>query len=202
MKLIGMLDSPFVRRAAITLTLKGIKFEHQSLSVFRNFDEFQSINPLVKAPTLIGDDGWQMVDSSMIIDWAESTGTGPSLMPDEPSARLRTLRLLGLALTASEKSVQIVYEGKRDESHRDAGWLNRVEGQLIAAYAALERESNGRHGWLVGDTLTQADITVAVAWRFTQLMQPKLITTHDHPALTALSTRAEQLPAFASLPPT
>ena len=76
MKLIGMLDSPFVRRAAITLHLKGLPFEHQSLSVFRNFDEFQAINPLVKAPTLVGDEGWQLVDSSLIIDWAESTGSG------------------------------------------------------------------------------------------------------------------------------
>ncbi|SFS04442.1 Glutathione S-transferase [Dyella sp. OK004] len=202
MKLIGMLDSPFVRRAAITLTLKGIPFEHLSLSVFRNFSEFQSINPLVKAPTLIGDEGWQMVDSSMIIDWAESIGTGASLMPGEPTARLRALRLLGLALTACEKSVQIVYEGKRDENHRDPSWLSRVEGQLASAYAALEQEATGRHGWLVGETLTQADITVAVAWGFTQLMQPELITTARHPALAALSARAEQLPAFMALPPT
>ncbi len=202
MKLIGMLDSPFVRRAAITLKLKGISFEHQSLSVFRNFDEFQSINPLVKAPTLIGDEGWQMVDSSMIIDWAESVGSGASLMPSEPAARLRTLQLLGLALTACEKSVQIVYEGKRAESHRDQDWLTRIKDQLTAAYAALEREASGRNSWLVGDTLTQADITVAVAWGFTQLMQPELIQAADHPALAVLSARAEQLPEFAALPPT
>ncbi|WP_414039847.1 glutathione S-transferase N-terminal domain-containing protein [Acidithiobacillus sp. M4-SHS-6] len=51
MKLIGMLDSPYVRRVAISLQLLGLKFEHQSLSVFRGFAEFQQINPVVKAPT-------------------------------------------------------------------------------------------------------------------------------------------------------
>lgn len=96
MKLIGMLDSPFVRRAAITLKLKGLAFEHLSLSVFRDFDRFQSINPLVKAPTLVGDDGWQLVDSTLIIDWAETVGSGPSLMLADPNDRLRTLRLIGL----------------------------------------------------------------------------------------------------------
>lgn len=201
MKLIGMLDSPFVRRAAITLKLKGLPFEHLSLSVFRNFDEFQAINPLVKAPTLVGDEGWQLVESTMIIDWAETAGSGPSLMPSDPALRLRALRLTGLALIAAEKSVQIVYEGKRNEDHRDAGWLARVEGQLKAAYAELEREATGQGGWLVGDALTQADITTAVAWRFTQLMQPELIRPHDYPALAAHSARAEQLTAFAELPP-
>lgn len=47
MKLIGMLYSPYVRRVAISLQLLGLKFEQQSLSVFRTFDEFSRINPVV-----------------------------------------------------------------------------------------------------------------------------------------------------------
>jgi len=56
MKLIGMLDSPYVRRVAITLKHLGIAFEHQSVSVFRDFERFAQINPVVKAPTLVGAD--------------------------------------------------------------------------------------------------------------------------------------------------
>lgn len=201
MKLIGMLDSPYVRRAAITLRMHGIDFEHQSLSVFRNFDEFRSINPIVKAPTLVDDDGGLLIDSSMIIDWAETIGDGPSLMPSDAKDRLRVLRLVGMGLTAAEKTVQIVYEGKRDPSHRDAGWLRRVEGQLMAVYTALEQEATGWQPWLNGDALTQADITVAVAWGFTQLIRPDLITPALFPTLAAHSARAEGLQAFAALPP-
>ena len=57
MKLIGMLDSPYVRRVAVSLQLLGVPFEHQSLSVFRTFDQFRQINPVVKAPTLVTGDG-------------------------------------------------------------------------------------------------------------------------------------------------
>ena len=57
MLLIGMLDSPYVRRVAISLAVLGLPFEHRSVSVFRQFDEFAQINPIVKAPTLIEDDG-------------------------------------------------------------------------------------------------------------------------------------------------
>ena len=45
MKLIGMLDSPYVRRVAISLQLLGLRFEHQSLSVFRGFDAVPADQP-------------------------------------------------------------------------------------------------------------------------------------------------------------
>ena len=91
MKLVGMLDSPYVRRVAIALDLLGIPFEHQSLSVFRAFAEFQRINPAVEAPTLICDDGEILMDSTLILDHVEALGSpGRTLMPrDVPCCRRR-----------------------------------------------------------------------------------------------------------------
>ncbi len=40
MKLVGMMDSPYVRRAAISMSCLGISFEHQAVSVLRTFKEF------------------------------------------------------------------------------------------------------------------------------------------------------------------
>ena len=51
MRLIGYMDSPFVRRTALTMQFLDIDYEHQELSIFRNFDEFRLINPLVKVPS-------------------------------------------------------------------------------------------------------------------------------------------------------
>ena len=196
-----MLDSPYVRRTAIALRLLGLPFTHRSLSVFSNFDEFQSINPQVKAPTLVLDDGSLLVDSNLIIDWAEIHSDQPSLLPREPVERLRALQLVGAALTASEKSVQIVYEGKRAADKRDAAWLQRVNGQLHAAYAVLERELDGVDGWLFGSKPGQADISIAVAWGFTQLVAPETVGAAAYPRLAAFAARAEQHPDFVALPP-
>ncbi len=111
MKLIGMLDSPYVRRVAISLDLLGIEFEHAPLSVFSTFEEFSRINPVVKAPTLLLDDGSVLMDSTLIIDYFETLSTPESkLLPSQPQALARALSTLGLALTACEKAVQIVYE--------------------------------------------------------------------------------------------
>ncbi|MDB5739409.1 MAG: glutathione transferase domain containing protein, partial [Alphaproteobacteria bacterium] len=67
MLLIGMLDSPFVRRVAVSLKVLGLPFEHQSVSVFRHFDQFAALNPVVKAPTLIADDGTVLMESTLIL---------------------------------------------------------------------------------------------------------------------------------------
>jgi glutathione S-transferase len=68
MILVGMPDSPYVRRVAVSLKRMEIPFEHQQVSVFRHFDRFKAINPVVKAPSFVCDDGTVLMDSSLILD--------------------------------------------------------------------------------------------------------------------------------------
>src|SRR5579859_555396 len=71
MRLIGMLDSPYVRRVAISLRLMELPFSHEALSVFRNFEAFAAINSVVKAPTFVTDDGVVLMDSALILEYLE-----------------------------------------------------------------------------------------------------------------------------------
>lgn len=201
MQLVGMLDSPYVRRTAVSLRLLGIPFEHRSLSVFSTFEQFRAINPVVKAPTLVLDDGAVLMDSTLIVEYAEFLA-GRSLWPAEAAARLRALRLTGLALAACEKTVQIVYERKlRPAEKLHQPWVDRVLGQLLAAYDQLEREVAATP-WTAEEeaALTQDAVSAAVAWSFTQLMLPELVDPARFPALAAHAARAEALPVFAALP--
>lgn len=202
MKLIGMLDSPYVRRVAISLQLLDLRFEHQSLSVFGGFAEFQQINPVVKAPTLLCDDGEVLMDSSLILELAEAMAApGKSLMPAKLSERQHALRLIGLALAACEKSVQIVYELKlRPAEKIHAPWLKRVQGQMLAAYTALEAELQARPLSFDNMGYTQAGVSTAVAWQFSRHMQAEMLPVERFPALQAFSLRAEASPAFMAAP--
>jgi len=200
MKLIGMLDSPYVRRTAISLKLLGLPFEHASVSVFRHFEQFQAINPVVKAPTLVCDDGTVLMDSTLIVDYAEALA-GRSLLPASIAARQRELHAIGLALAACEKAVQIVYEHNlRPAEKVHAPWVDRVQGQLLAAVDALETEWKEMPLPIEAGALTQAGVTVAVAWSFIQLMVPDRVPAADYPRLVAYATAAEQLEVFRSLP--
>jgi glutathione S-transferase len=202
MQLIGMLDSPYVRRVAISLYVLGLPFEHRSVSVFSQFEEFARINPVVKAPTMIEDDGSVLIDSTLILDHLEhKVPPERRLMPEEPAARMHALRIVGFALAATEKVIQEVYERNlRPAERQHQPWIDRVQTQMHAAYAQLEALVAGRQGWLCGDRLMQPDITAAVAWRFTQYVLPGVVDPARYPAVAALSGRAEVLPEFIATP--
>ncbi len=203
MQLIGMLDSPYVRRVAICLKLLGLPYEHRSLSVFRTFDEFSAINPVVKAPTLVADDGTVLMDSTLILQYLESlVDAERRLVPMAPEARLRALRLTGLALAACEKSVQLVYERElRPSEKRHSPWTDRVRTQLHAAFQALELELAQVPLVATPDQIGEHGVTVAVAWRFHQLMLPEINFGDQFPELANFSAQAEALPAFRETPP-
>ncbi|MFJ2410409.1 glutathione S-transferase [Pseudomonas sp. NPDC087814] len=199
MKLVGMLDSPYVRRVAISLELYGVAFEHQSLSVFSTFDEFSRINPVVKAPTLVLDDGTMLMDSGLILEYLEALApAAKKLLPQQTMALARDLQVIGLALAACEKTVQIVYEHHlRPAEKLHQPWIDRVTGQLLAAYALLEARVAERDS---DAPLTQASLTVAVAWSFTQLKIADVVKADAFPHLQRHAALAEQHPAFGKYP--
>jgi glutathione S-transferase len=200
MKLIGMLDSPYVRRVAISAKRLGIALEHESVSVFRHFEQFQQINPVVKAPTLVLDDGEVLMDSTLILDYLEAVA-GKSLLPSDLKQRARALRLIGLSLAACEKSVQIYYERNlRPADIQYQPWVERVESQLAAAYTALEAELQKQPLPTDGDVIAQDGISLAVAWSFTNLVVPDQVDAARFPRIAQYTAYAETLEAFINSP--
>jgi glutathione S-transferase len=200
MKLIGMLDSPYVRRVAIALKVLELDFQHESVSVFSTFEQFRAINPVVKAPTLVLDDGQVLMDSSLILTFIDPQAR---LWPADTSARARAFRLTGLALAACEKAVQVVYEHNlRPAEKLHQPWLERVHSQLASAWAALEQELAQQPLSTQQSTLGQAEISVAVAWSFAQLMVPELAQGSAYPVLARFAQTLEQLPVFVQTPAT
>jgi len=201
MKLIGMLDSPYVRRVAISLQLLGLEFEHQSLSVFGQFAQFQEINPVVKAPTLLCDDGSVLMDSTLILEYAQTIAQPRTLMPTALAEFRHEIKIIGLALAACEKAIQIVYErGLRPPDKLHEPWVTRVTGQLLAAFGALEKDLSRNSLAATSASITQAGVSTAVAWYFTQQMLPEIVSAANHPNLVSFSARAEVLPEFRAAP--
>lgn len=201
MRLIGMLDSPYVRRTALTLAALDIPFDHESISVFRQYKEFAAINPVVKAPTAVTDDGVVLLDSTLIIDYAlKALAKGKTLGPVDPKFVALDVRLTGLGLAACEKAVQSVYERQlRPAEKQHQPWLDRVAGQLRAALSAIEADIAGAD-WLLGSPLSEAGITLAVAGTFISENVPDVVALSDYPRLAALTAAAEATLLFRTWP--
>lgn len=199
-RIIGFMDSPFVRRVAVSARFLGIDYEHRELSIFRDYDEFRKINPLVKVPTVICEEGEVLVESTLIIDYLETRSSG-SLMPADFGARTNALSVIGIALIAAEKAVQLIYETKqRPDNLQHRPWIERLEQQLRSAVALLETSVGHGDAWFSGAELNQADITTAIVWRFVQHSASSRVAAADYPGLVAFSKRAEAHPHFLACP--
>jgi glutathione S-transferase len=200
MLLIGMFDSPFVRRVAITLKLFDLPFEHGNWSVGRDFDRIREYNPLGRVPTLVIDTGERLMESSAILDYLdEIAGPERALLPRAGVERRQALNLMAMATGAAEKGVLQIYERVfRPEEKRHQPWVDRCRLQMSSSLAAIDRYlgERGVSQWLVGKRMTQADITAACVFTF---LNDALRVAADPAMFTSLATlaaRCESLPVF------
>lgn len=131
MILIVMYDSPFVRRAAVTLHHYGLAFDRRPISVFRDFADVQAVNPLGRLPALALalDDGTMIADSAFILDHLdELAGPARALTPPRGPARLEVQGRVAVALGLMEKSVEYRTETyRRAPGTSDPGRVQRLE---------------------------------------------------------------------------
>ena len=201
MILIGMYDSPFVRRVAVSMQLLEIKYDHKSWSVGKDQAQLRKVNPLGRVPTLVLDDGEVLTESFAILDYLDDrVGRARALWPVTGATRRRAMYLASLANGAAEKGVAQVYERIfRPEDKVHEPWLKRCNEQMHGALAELERAvaavPPGR--WLIDEGITQADVSVACAVGFLNEVFPGQLDRYE--ALRKHSERCEKMPAFKSV---
>jgi len=198
MILIGMLDSPFVRRVAVSMKLLDLPFEHRSWSVGRDQAAIRQYNPLGRVPTLVLDDGAALCDSSALLDYLDQlVGPERALLPAQGIERREALQLMALATGAAEKAVSQLYERVfRPAERQHQPWVDRCAEQMHGALRLLDQSCAAKPGvGLVADRLTQADISCVTAWSFVHVALE--VPEPRYPALADHARRCESLPAFA-----
>jgi glutathione S-transferase len=198
--LIGMFDSPFVRRVAVSMQLLDIAYEHADWSVGRDFDRIREHNPLGRVPTLVLDDGAVLFESAAILDYLDDrVGPARALLPAHGSERREALRLIAMAIGAAEKGREQVYERafRPPDKHHEP-WLARCRTQMHGALSELERYCATRspQQWLIGEQLGQADITAGCAFTFLRGALRPVDVVSRYPRLAALADRCEALAPF------
>jgi len=202
MLLVGMFDSPYVRRVAISMKRLGFDFEHANWSVGVDFDRIRQYSPLGRVPVLVLDDGEALVESAMILDVLDDmVGPDRALLPRTGASRRRALQVMSLAVGAAEKSRDQLYERMvRPPEKYHEPWVARCREQMHGALGQLEKicQLRSASGWLVDDRLTQADITATCIGT---LLGDSLQIYDDpsrYPALKDLVDQCEALPEFKS----
>jgi glutathione S-transferase len=158
--------SPFVRKVLAFAGEKGIEVDVQSTGFPNHSPEYLEASPFKKMPAL-RDGDYALADSSAIIHYLEAKYPEPALIPAEPRARGQTIwfdEFSDTILTACgakmffNRIVAPRFLGKPGDADA-ADAAERDELPPILDY--LERLVPDAGGYLVGDSITLADIAVA-----------------------------------------
>ncbi len=200
MILIGQYDSSFVRRVAIALRLYGIAFEHRPWSVFGDADRLQALNPLIRVPTLVLDNGDVLIESHAIIDYIDALAPdGRTLFPAKEPARHQAMKIASMATGLADKAVSLFYV-ERLHDNPSKVFVDRWRSQIQAALAALEAECALKPDeYFFGNRPGHADIAVACALRHVSESLPALVSLAHYPALMAHCGKLEALPVFQEI---
>lgn len=162
----GSTLSPFVRKVAAFALEKQVSFELKPRGLQDPDPEFKAASPFGKMPAMVDGD-YSLADSSAICHYIDAAFEGPKLIPADPKAR-------GKVVWFDEFADTILFGcGQKLFFNRVVAprFLNRPGDEAIAQTALreelppildyLEGVVPGEGGYLVGNSLTLADIAVA-----------------------------------------
>jgi len=203
MILYGSSLSPFVRKVLVFASEKEIELEVRPVGLADQNPDFRKASPFGKMPALV-DGEFALADSSAICHYLESLQPTPGLIPVEAQARGRTIWFDEFADTILFACGAKMFFNrvvaplflKRPGDLETAAVAEREELPPVLDY--LETVVPDAGAFLVGDTLTLADIAVASPFVNFRHMSVE-IDQERHPRTRAYVRSMLERPSFAPL---
>jgi glutathione S-transferase len=147
-------------KVRLLLSIRGIEFERREVDVVDRSGRMEllgALNPGLRVPTLVLDDGEPLAESNAILCYLAD---GTELLPDDRLLRARVLQWLFFEQYSHEPYIAVVrfWTAVSDSPPPEAEIETRRAGGY-AALDAIERHLADR-SFLVADTFTIADIAL------------------------------------------
>jgi glutathione S-transferase len=201
MKLIGSEGSPFVRKVRVVLAEKKIDYRFVREDVWSPDTVIGQSNPLGKVPTLVTDDGGNVFDSRVIVEYLDTVTPIHRLIPPSGRARVevRCWEALGDGLLDAAILARIE-QTQRPEALRSAAWVDRQMGKVDAALDAMAR-GLGDKAFCCEGRYTLADVAVGCALGYLDFRFVHIDWRTRHPNLSRHAEKLFARPAFIDSAP-
>lgn len=200
MKLIIARPSPFARKARIALLEKGIEFESVVDNPWLPATGVPNANPLGKVPALILDDGRVVHDSKVIVEYLETLGAPPDLIPATPELRVAHKQIEAIADGVCDAVVLIALERARPADLQSGDWVERQRRKVVAGTAELSRLLGDRE-WFTGAGFGLAEVATGCMLGYLDLRLPEFDWRGAAPNLERLFAQLSTRPSFAQTKP-
>jgi glutathione S-transferase len=201
MILYGSSMSPYVRKVIAYAAEKGIDLDLRPTGIGDPDPEFRKASPFGKMPAFVDGD-YRLADSSAIIHYLEASHPEPQLIPTESRARGQCIWFEEFADTIlSGCGAKMFFNRvvapvflKRPGDMDAADLAEREELPKVLDY--VESVAPAGEGYLLGDTLTLADIAVASPFANLHLLKYE-VDASRWPKTAAFAARILSRPSFA-----
>ena len=182
-------------KVRLLLTKLGISFERRELSVFDRSDRpdvLGALNPALRVPTLVLDDGRSLGESNAIL-WYFDDGT--EYVPTDPYERAQGMQWQFFEQYDHEPNIAVArFWALADITPSEAdGEAKRKGGER--ALAAMERHLADRH-YLVGDRFSIADIAL---YAYTHVAPEGGYSLQPYPAVREWLARVSAQPGHIAI---
>ncbi len=190
------LDCPYCFRVRAFLGERDVKWTSALCDRDAPPPELMSLNPLGRLPIWVTDAGKPVFGSSTIVQFVDATESGTPLLPTDPLARARVLMAEEVA---TEGLLLPMIKLDREIVGRQSGDWNievyRIETQRVRKTLQILAAFLGNRQWMVGDSLTPADLALAQPLTIVERFGLDL---HGLPALADLAERLSKRPAIVA----
>ncbi|MEP7061276.1 MAG: glutathione S-transferase N-terminal domain-containing protein [Betaproteobacteria bacterium] len=193
--LISSPTSPFARKVRIALAEKKIEYDLVETSPWDAQSPVQAANPLGKVPVLTLDDGTQIFDSRVIVEYIDSVSPVSRLIPEPARQRIAVRKWEALADGACDALVLFVNEGRRPPAQRSDAWSARQRHKVESAVAEMAGELAER-SWCNGEAYTLADIAAGCALGYIELRLADFDWRDRYPNLSRHADKLAKRAAF------
>jgi glutathione S-transferase len=184
-------------KVRLLLAHLGIPYERRTMDVVdrsNRADVLGGLNPALRVPTLVLDDGRALAESGAILWYF---GEGTPFVPNDPFERAQVLQWMFFEQYDHEPALAVVrfwlgYSG------RPEAFAARLDERRAAGYRALdamERHLGGRE-FLVADAPTLADIAL---YAYTHVAEEGGFDLDRYPAIRAWLERVAALPGHVPI---
>jgi glutathione S-transferase len=184
-------------KVRLLLAHLGIPYERRTMDVVDRSNRSEvlgGLNPALRVPTLVLDDGRPLAESGAIIWYL---GEGTRFVPEDRYERAQVLQWMFFEQYDHEPAIAVArfwlaYSGRPEE------FADRLPERQAAggrALAAMERHLNGR-GFLVGNGLTLADIAL---YAYTHVAHEGGFDLEAYPAVRSWLERVASEPGHVTI---
>lgn len=200
MKLIGSYSSPFARKVRVVLAEKRIDYEFV-IEIPSNPDSrVPQYNPLGKIPVLVTEDGTNLFDSRVIVEYLDSISPVARLIPEPLRQRIQVRRWEALADGILDACVLLVQESRRPLELQSDAVVARQRGKIERALACAAAELADR-SWCAGEAYSLADIALGCAVGFLDFRYPDIDWRGAYPNLVRHADKLFKLASFEATVP-